>query len=110
MKKTLASLQRQVETMHSQMMSLVKANRALEKELAKLKAQGPPMTEAAKQQLIKEYKISPELIEDVMQQFGDGYQSAKEKDKAKMLAASLDPSILDSLDEEPEAKDNPPTN
>lgn len=42
-----------------------------------------------------------------MKQFGDGYQSARARDKAKLLAADLDPSILDSFDEESEAEDDP---
>lgn len=65
------------------------------------------MTEAAKQQYIAEYMISLKLKEAVMEQFSDGYQSVKEKDKAKMLAADLDPSILDSSEEESEAEDDP---
>lgn len=67
------------------------------------------MTEVVKQNLITEYRKSPELTEEVMKQYGDKYSSARAKDKTKMLVAGLDPSLLDSSDEESEAEDDPPT-
>lgn len=87
----------------------MKAHKELEKDYAELKAQGPSMTEAAKHQFIVVYKASPELIEEVMKQFGDGYQSERTRDKAKMLAVDPDPSILDSSDEKSEAENDPLT-
>lgn len=60
------------------------------------------------QQFIAEYKKFPELVKVVMSQFGDDYQSAKSKMKERMVAAGLDPNILDSSDEESEAEDDPP--
>lgn len=93
--------------MYTKMMNLMKAGDTLEKEYTELKAQGPPMTKAAKQHLIAEYKVSPKLKEAIMKQFRDGYQSARARDKAKLLAAGLDPSILDFSDEESETEDGP---
>lgn len=43
-----------------------------------------------------------------MKQYDDGYLSARENYKAKMLTAGLDPSILDSSDELSKIEDDPP--
>lgn len=40
------------------------------------------------------------MREAVIEQFGDGYQRARLKDKEKLIAAGLDPSILDSSNHE----------
>lgn len=94
--------------MHTKMMNLLKVGEELEKEYIELKSQGPPMTEATKKQFIEEYRKSPELTE-VMKQFGDGYQSAKMTMKERMVAACLDPHVLDSFDDEVEDEKDPPT-
>lgn len=107
MEKSIAGHQKRIGTMHSQMMELMRVNRSLEKDYNELKAQRPPMAEETKQKLIIEYRRSPELTEEVLKQYGDKYSSVRAKDKAKMLAAGLDPSILDSSDDESDTKDNP---
>lgn len=94
--------------MHSKMMELMRAGDALKEEYNRPKSQVPPMTEAAKQQIIKEYEESPELTEKIIMQFSEGYQSHKERIKAKMLAAGIDTKILDFSDEEDETEDLPP--
>lgn len=63
----------------------------------------PTLTDALKHQMIKDYRKSPELASEIMKQFRDSHQSARENDKERMQAASLDPSILDSSDDETEA-------
>lgn len=73
-----------------------------------MKSQGPTMTEAVKQQIIDEYKESPNLIEKIVLQFFEGYQDHKEKIRAKMIAADLDTKILDSSNDDSEGEDNPP--
>lgn len=66
------------------------------------------MTEVSKQWIITEYKASPELTEFVLGQFDEDYQNSKGRMKAKILAADLDPQLLDSSDEESEAEGDPP--
>lgn len=79
----------------------------MENEYKRLKNEKATVSEADRQRIIKEYKESPKLAEKIIMQFFEGYQSHKEKVKAKMLATDLDPSILDSSDEESEAEDDP---
>lgn len=67
------------------------------------------MTEATRQQIIEEYEESPKLTENIIIQFSEGYQSHKERIKAKMLAAGIDTKILDFSDEEDETEDFPPS-
>lgn len=88
-------------------MNLVKSASELDKEFIKLKEEGLPISEANKQKIIDEYKTSPELTDVVLGQFDEGYQHAKAKIKAKMMAAVLDPQLLDSSDEESEAEEDP---
>lgn len=104
----MSDLQDQVGDMYTKMMNLIKVGEALEKEYTELKSQDLLMIEAAKQQIIAKYKASPELTEAVLGQFGEGYQNAKKRMKEMMLAAGLDPHILDFFDEESEAKDDHP--
>lgn len=108
-KKVISTFRKRVGDMYSKMMDLIKAGNALQKELAKLKRQDPLMIEDVKQQFIKEYKSSLELAEEVIRQFSEGYQSARAKDKEKMLAAGLDPNILKSSDDEDDAEELPPS-
>lgn len=91
------------------MMELMRVGDVLEREYTELKRQGRPMTEAARQQIIEEYKESPELTEKIMVKFSKSYQSHKERIRAKMLAAGLDLKILDSSIEEFEIKEVPPS-
>lgn len=97
----------QLVSMHRQHAEMIGTCSRLEKEFAKYKALGPPLTEgpsplteALKQQICQEYKKSSELSKEVMQQFEDGYQSAHDKDKERMQVTSFDRSILDSSDDE----------
>lgn len=89
------------------MRNLLKVSSELETEYKKLKNEKKFVSEADKQRIIEEYKESPELMEKIIAQFAEGYQSHKERIKAKMLAADLDTTILYSSDEESKANDNP---
>lgn len=75
----------------------------LAKDFASYKVSAPLLTEEAKQQIILEYRGSPELVNEVVKQFDLGYQDARARDKAKMQAQNLDLDLLDSSDDD-EAK------
>lgn len=75
----------------------------MEKDYIRLKNERSAISKADRQKIIDETK----LTKVVMSQFSEGYQGAKEKIRAKMLAASLDTKVLDSSDDEDEAKELP---
>lgn len=87
--------------MHDKLKIIISTHITLEKEFTDYKAHGPLLTEALKQQVYQEYRRSPELSKEVIQQFDGGCQSAQDKDKAKMLAMVLDPSIVEAEDDPP---------
>lgn len=95
--------------MHNKLTNLVKAASELEKEYIKLKNEGSIISEVDRQQIVDEYKASSELTEVVLGQFEEGYQCAKTKMKARMIATGLDPQLLNSFDEESKAKGDPPS-
>lgn len=107
LKEDMSALESQLRDMHDKMINLVRAASKLEKEFVKLKNKSPTISEADKQKIINEYKTSPELTEAILGQFDEGYQGAKAKIKAKILAAGLEPQLLDSSNEESETEENP---
>lgn len=65
----------------------------LAKDFTSYKVSAPLLTKEAKQQIILEYRGSPELVNEVVEQFDLGYQDARARDKAKMQAQNLDPAL-----------------
>lgn len=94
----MADFQCHIGDMHTKMMNLIKVGDDLEKDYAELKAQGPPLTEAVRQQIITEYKESPELIEAVIRQLDEGYQDTNTRMRERMRTTGLDPKVLNSSD------------
>lgn len=86
-------------------MSQMDADKKLKEDNKRIIREGLPMIEVAKQQVISECKKSPEHTEDIVCQFGEGYQDAKARMRERMCAAGLDPKVLDSFDEENEAEE-----
>lgn len=109
LRKVVNDLEDHAKDTKLKMVHLIESGNKLEEDYEQILLKGH-RTEALQQQIISKYKKSPELTEDIVRQFGEGYQDAKVWMKERMQAASLDPNILDSSDEESEADDNPPIN
>lgn len=107
LQKAMDDLQAHAKNMHDKMMNLLDADKKLKEDYTRIMREGPPLTEALKQQIITEYKESLELTEVIVRQFGEGYQDAKAMMKEKMRTPGLDPKVLDSFDEEDEAEEPP---
>lgn len=108
LRKVVSNLQDHAKDTHNKMMNLINADKKLEEDCARIMSQGPPLTKAVRQQIITEYKESPELTEVVVRQFSEGYQDAKARMRERMWVAGLDPKVLDSSDEENEAEEPSP--
>lgn len=100
----MSALEDQLRDMHDKLMNLVKVASELEKKFIKLKNESLTISKASKQKIINEYKTSSELTEAILSQFNEGYQCAKTKMKAKIMAVSLYPQLFDSSDEKSEAE------
>lgn len=107
LRKVVSALKNQLQNMHEKLTNFIKATSELEKDYEWLKNEKSTISEAERKTIIEEYKNSTELIEAVMKQFTEGYQGAKDKIRAKMLAIDLDTTVLDSSDDKDEAKELP---
>lgn len=77
--------------------------RKLQEKLKALEELGPPLTEELRIQIQEDYRKSATLNEEVALIFSEGYEVCRSKGKEKLVAANLDPKILDSSDGEDEA-------
>lgn len=108
LRKVMDDLQGHAKDMHDKMMNLIDVGKKLEEDYDRIMRKGH-LTEALLHQVISNYKKSPKLTEDIVRQFGEGYQDAKMRIKAKMHVVGLDPKIFDSFDEEDEVEEPSPS-
>lgn len=66
LRKAMDGLQDHVENMHAKMMNLMDTDKKLEEDYERIMREGPPLIKAFKQQIITEYKESPELTKVIV--------------------------------------------
>lgn len=106
MVKTNKSLALQVNEFEARDLRHLKERAKLEEELRELRVLrdlGPPLTEDLRREVQQDYRKSAELNEEIVQMFSDGYDECRSKDKARLVTAKVNPTILDSSEDEAES-------
>lgn len=73
--------------------------RKLHGKIKALKERGPPLTEELRRQIQTDYRTSDELNAEILKVYSEGYEVCRDRGKEKLVAAQLDPALLDSEDE-----------
>lgn len=69
--------------------------RELRGEIKALQKQDPPLTEEVRKQIQEDYRTSDELGAEVMKVYYEGFEDYRGQCKEKLVAAQLDPALLD---------------
>lgn len=74
--------------------------RKLRHKLKALEERGPPLTEELRKHIQTEYRASDELNVEILRVYSEGYEVCRSRGKEKLIAAKIDPALLNSEDED----------
>lgn len=99
-------LAKSIGKLESQDILHLKRRQKLEEEIRELRALrdlGPPLTEDLRKQVCEEYRRSDEISSEIMKIHSESYELCRSRGKEKLIAVNVDPSLLDSSEEEDNA-------